>query len=85
MGMDTLADLIERFEGSPIPHCPGRYVLRSVDSSKGPASLVDAPGDITEHLVAKARDRVVRDTTRGRGPDLLRSSGRIVAAHREYA
>lgn len=57
--MDTLSDLLERFDGYPIPHCPGRYVLRGVDSSKGPTSVVEAPGDITEHLVPKARDRVV--------------------------
>ncbi len=59
MVVDTLSDLVKRFDGHPIPHCPGRYVLRGVDSFKGPTALVDAPGDITEHTVAKARDRVV--------------------------
>lgn len=63
MGVDSLSDLVsdlvKRFDGRPIPHCPGRYVLRGVDRTKGPTSIVDARGNITEHVVAKARDRVV--------------------------
>ena len=57
--MDTLDDLLGRFEGQPIPHCPGRYVLRGVDRTKGPSSLVETQGVVTEHVVANARDKVV--------------------------
>ena len=86
--MDTLDDLLERFEGHPIPHCPGRYVLRGVDRTKGPMSLVETHGIVTEHVVAYARDKVV--VTRlgergGVGSDLLRSARRDVAAHSKYA
>ena len=57
--MSTLSDLVARFDGHAIPNCPGRYVLRGIDRSSGPASVVDSRGAVTEHLVAKARDRVV--------------------------
>ena len=36
----TLTDLVDRFDGRPIPHCPGRYVLRGVDASQGPSAAV---------------------------------------------
>lgn len=57
--MDTLDDLLQRFDGQPIPHCPGRYVLRGAPSTKGPASVVEVHTGVTAHVVAKVRDRVV--------------------------
>ncbi len=57
--MDTLDDLLQRFDGQPIPRCPGRYVLRGIDRTKGPASVVESRRAITEHAVVKARDKVV--------------------------
>ncbi len=55
----TLTDLVDRFDGRPIPHCPGRYVLRGVDASQGPSSAVGSRGEVTYHVVPKAVDRVV--------------------------
>ena len=59
VSMDTLSEVLEKFDGRQIPRCPGRYVLRGIDSSQGPTSVVSAHGVVTEHLVAKAQDRVV--------------------------
>ena len=57
--MFTVSELVDRFDGQPIPHCPGRYVLRGIDSTQGPEAVVGSHGTVTEHAVAKARDRVV--------------------------
>ena len=57
--MPTLEDLIDRFDGQPIPHCPGRYVLRGVNRMDGPDAVVESFGTATGHVVPKARDRVV--------------------------
>ena len=57
--MATLDDLLRRFDGRPIPNCPGRYVLRGVAARSGPGFLLQAEGRVTDHVVAKARDRVV--------------------------
>ena len=57
--MDTLSEVFERFDGRPIPRCPGRYVLRGIDRLQGPTFVVNGRGAVTEHVVAKAQDRVV--------------------------
>ncbi len=58
-GVDSLNEVLERFDGGPIPRCPGRYVLRGIDRTQGPTSVVNARGVVTEHVVATAQDRVV--------------------------
>ena len=55
----TLDDLLRRFDGQPIPNCPGRYVLRGVDASQGPSAVVGSSGEVTRHPVPTVRDRVV--------------------------
>ena len=57
--MPTLSDLLTRFDGRPIPHCPGRWVLRGIDASDGPERVVGSDAVASEHVVATARDRVV--------------------------
>jgi hypothetical protein len=57
--METLDELLSRFDGRPIPHCAGRYVLRGADRNVRPELLVSPHGAVTEHLVPKARDTVV--------------------------
>ncbi len=57
--MATLSELVRRFDGQAIPHCPGRSVLRGIDATEGPETLVGSEGTVTEHTVPKARDRVV--------------------------
>lgn len=58
-GVASLGELIETFGGEPIPHCPGRYVLRGAGTTNGPQVIVDSPEAVTEHTVSKARDTVV--------------------------
>ena len=48
--MDTLDDRLRRFDGQPIRHCPGRYVLRGVDGSAGPAAVVGPRGAVSERV-----------------------------------
>ena len=57
--MATLSELMRRFDGQAIPHCPGRYVLRGIDATEGPETVVGSDGTVTEHTVVTARDRVV--------------------------
>lgn len=57
--METLGDLLRCFGGQPIPHCPGRYVLRGVAPAQKPTALISSHRGVTEHVVARARDRVV--------------------------
>ena len=57
--MLTLDDLLERFDGQPIRNCPGRWVLRGVDATQGPSVALGSSGEVTQHLVPTARDRVV--------------------------
>ncbi len=57
--MATLSELVRRFDGQAIPHCPGRYVLRGIDATEGPETVVGSDGTVTEHTVVTARDRVV--------------------------
>ena len=71
-----LDDLVRRFDGQPIPDCPGRYVLRGIDRSRGPASVVEAHGPVTEHVVTKARDKVVVTRLGERGDQGLISYAR---------
>ena len=64
--MARLDELLRRFDGQPIRHCPGRYVLRGVDEKSGPAAVVTGPAVTTEHVLPRARDKVVV-TRLGRG------------------
>ena len=57
--MGLLAGLLQRFDGRPIPNCPGRYVLRGAEISMGPRALVGLPATVTEHDTTTARDKVV--------------------------
>lgn len=57
--MPSLSELLERFDGQLIPHCPGRYVLRGVETTDGPQAIVGSCAAVTEHHVAKARETVV--------------------------
>lgn len=57
--MLTLEGLLQRCDGRPIPRCPGRYVLRAVEATSGPAAVVGGEGTVTLHDVPTARDQVV--------------------------
>ena len=74
--MLTFMDLVCRFDGRPIPHCPGRYVLRGVDPTTRPQSVV-AEGTVTEHVVEMARDKVVVTRLGPRGKWGLISYARV--------
>ena len=56
--MPSLTEILEQFSGQPIPHCPGRYVLRGLSETAGPEIV--CPGvPVTRHVVATTRDTVV--------------------------
>ena len=56
--MPSLTEILEQFSGQPIPHCPGRYVLRGLSETAGPDIV--CPGvPVTRHVVAPTRDTVV--------------------------
>ena len=56
--MPSLREVLDKFDGRPIPGCPGRYVLEGVGATDGPE--VVCPGaPVTEHDVETARDTVV--------------------------
>ena len=56
--MSELDDLLRRFDGRPIPNCPGRFVLRGIDPNRGPSAVIPE-GHVTAHAPTNARDRVV--------------------------
>jgi len=56
--MSTLLEILERSDGRPIPHCPGRYVLRGVSQGAGP-EVVCPDAVFARHQVETARDPVV--------------------------
>lgn len=57
--MPELDDLLRRFDGQPIASCPGRFVLRGIDPTCGPHTVVPTGGRMSEHTATTARDRVV--------------------------
>ena len=53
-----LGELLERFQGQPIPNCPGRHVLRTVRDTDGP-EMICRSRRVTRHRSPNARDVVV--------------------------
>ena len=56
--MSTLLEILERCDGRPILHCPGRYVLRGVNPGVGP-EVICRDAEFARHEVKTARDAVV--------------------------
>ena len=54
----SLPEVLERYGGEPIRHCPGRYVLRAMDKTDGPERFVESRR-LSRHADTRARDTVV--------------------------
>ena len=54
----TFDELQSRWSWRPIRHCPGRFILSAGPSRLSPADIVQRHVQVTEHLVAMAKDPV---------------------------
>ena len=55
--MSSLIEILEQFGGQPIPHCPGRYVLRGLSETAGPEVVCPGVSGVRCH-VETTRDTV---------------------------
>ena len=53
------SDLRSRWRWRPIPNCPGRFVFSAGPTRMTPAEILSQQAQVTEHLVASARDPVL--------------------------
>lgn len=67
-------EVFARHPWSPIPGCPGRWVLRGARSDLGVSEVVGADVPVTEHHVPSTPDAVIVVRLRGGGLITFRKS-----------
>ena len=63
----TFEALKARWSWRPIPHCPGRFILRGADVNLPPEEVVGPEVEVSEFRVEGARDTVVVARIEGGG------------------